>query len=47
MTISFNVRGAYNEPKFIVMKYNGNKDSDKLLALVGKGLIYDSWRLLY
>lgn len=43
MTAFLNVaRGAYNEPKFIVMKYTGNKDSDKLLAFVGKGLTYDS-----
>lgn len=35
-------KGSANEPQFIVMKWNGDKDSDEKLALVGKGLTYDS-----
>lgn len=34
--------GSDKEPKFIVMEYKGNPDSDEKLALVGKGLTYDS-----
>lgn len=35
-------KGSANEPKFIVMKWNGDSESEKKLALVGKGLTYDS-----
>lgn len=35
-------KGSANEPQFIIMKWNGDKNSDKKLALVGKGLTYDS-----
>lgn len=31
-----------NPPRLIVMRYQGNADSDEVLALVGKGLTYDS-----
>ncbi len=34
--------GSNKEPKFIVMTYNGDPDSKEKLALVGKGLTYDS-----
>lgn len=34
--------GSDKEPQFIIMNYNGDSDSDKKLALVGKGLTYDS-----
>lgn len=34
--------GSSKEPQFIVMTYNGDPDSDKKLAFVGKGLTYDS-----
>ena len=34
--------GSEKEPRFIVMSYKGNSDSDETLALVGKGLTYDS-----
>ncbi|NMA87408.1 MAG: leucyl aminopeptidase [Tissierellia bacterium] len=34
--------GSTNEPKLIVMHYNGDPDSKEKLALVGKGLLYDS-----
>lgn len=34
--------GSVNEPKLIVMNYEGNPDSNEKLALVGKGLLYDS-----
>ena len=35
-------KGSANEPQFIIMKWNGDKDSEEKLALVGKGLTYDS-----
>lgn len=35
-------KGSANEAQFIVMKWNGDKSSDEKLALVGKGLTYDS-----
>ena len=34
--------GSSKEPKFILMTYNGDPDSEEKLALVGKGLTYDS-----
>lgn len=34
--------GSEKEPKFIVMEYNGDPDSTEKLALVGKGITYDS-----
>lgn len=34
--------GSNKEPQFIVMTYNGNPQSDDKLALIGKGLTYDS-----
>lgn len=35
-------KGSDEPPRFMVMRYMNNKESDKLLALVGKGLTYDS-----
>lgn len=35
-------KGSDNPPRFIVAEYRNNPKSDKLLALVGKGLCYDS-----
>lgn len=35
-------KGSANEPQFIVMKWNGDPSCDEKLALVGKGLTYDS-----
>ena len=34
--------GSSKEPQLIVMTYNGDPSSDKKIALVGKGLTYDS-----
>lgn len=34
--------GSEKEPKFIVMSYNGNPQSNEKIALVGKGITYDS-----
>ena len=34
--------GSDKEPRFVVMKYFGNKTSDKHITFVGKGLTYDS-----
>ena len=34
--------GSFKEPRFFVMTYTGNPDSDEKIALVGKGLTYDS-----
>ncbi len=35
-------RGSNKEPKLIVMRYFGDKESDEVLGLVGKGITYDS-----
>ncbi|MGF6906890.1 leucyl aminopeptidase [Fusobacterium sp. PH5-44] len=35
-------RASVNKPKLIVMRHNGNPKSKETLALVGKGLCYDS-----
>ncbi|HHX62403.1 MAG TPA: leucyl aminopeptidase [Epulopiscium sp.] len=35
-------KGSAHEPQLIVMTWNGNPDSDEKIALVGKGLTYDS-----
>jgi len=35
-------RASKNEPIFINLKYNGNPDSDKWVAYVGKGVCFDS-----
>ena len=35
-------KGSAQEPQFIVMTWNGNKDDSNKIALVGKGLTYDS-----
>ncbi|MDQ2866678.1 MAG: hypothetical protein M3R51_10685, partial [Candidatus Eremiobacteraeota bacterium] len=35
-------QGSVQPPKFIVMRYNGDPSSDELLALVGKGITFDS-----
>src|SRR5699024_3409888 len=35
-------KGSEEEPQFIKMTWNGNPDNEKKLALVGKGLTYDS-----
>ncbi len=34
--------GSDKEPRFIIMEYNGNPDSDNKVALVGKGVTYDT-----
>lgn len=34
--------GSTQEPQFIVMSWNGNPSSEEKIALVGKGLTYDS-----
>lgn len=34
--------GSENPPRLIVMRYSGDKDSRKVLGLVGKGLTYDA-----
>lgn len=35
-------KGSDEEPRLIVMRYHNNPDSKEILALVGKGLCYDS-----
>lgn len=35
-------RASDNPPRLIVMRHNGNPESEEVLALVGKGLTYDS-----
>ncbi|MGH7737987.1 MAG: leucyl aminopeptidase [Candidatus Tyrphobacter sp.] len=35
-------QGSAQSPKFIVMRYNGDATSKELLALVGKGITFDS-----
>lgn len=35
-------KASINKPRFIVMKYFGGKQSDKIISFVGKGLTYDS-----
>ena len=35
-------RGSAYEPKLIVMRYYGNKNSDHSIGVIGKGLCYDS-----
>ena len=35
-------KGSIRKPRFIVMRYMGDNDSDDILGLVGKGLTYDS-----
>ncbi len=35
-------KGSDKEPRFIVMSYNGNGEKGEKLALVGKGITYDS-----
>jgi len=35
-------RASKNAPTFINLRYNGNPDSDKWLAYVGKGVCFDS-----
>ena len=35
-------KGSEKEPRFIVLKYFNNKDTDKHLTVVGKGVTYDS-----
>lgn len=35
-------QGSAQPPKFIVMRYNGNSGSKELLALVGKGITFDT-----
>lgn len=35
-------RGSKNEPKFIILKYNGTKNSEKPVLLVGKAVTFDS-----
>lgn len=34
--------GSTNKPRFIVMRYLGDKENKEILGLVGKGLTYDS-----
>ena len=35
-------RGSSEPPKFIILEYNGGKKEDKAIALVGKGITFDS-----
>lgn len=35
-------QGSMHEPRFIVMEYNGNPSSKEKIALVGKGITFDS-----
>ena len=35
-------KGSKEEPKLIVLEYNGNPDNEDKLALVGKGITFDS-----
>jgi len=35
-------QGAVEEPRFIVLKYQGGKASEKPVALIGKGITFDS-----
>ncbi len=35
-------KASVNKARFIVIRYTGNKDSDKTISFVGKGLTYDS-----
>lgn len=35
-------RASRNEPTFINLRYQGNPDSDRWLAYVGKGVCFDS-----
>lgn len=35
-------RASKNEPVFINLKYHGNKDCDKWVSFVGKGVCFDS-----
>ncbi len=35
-------KGSIEEPKFIIVEYKGGKKSDKPIALVGKGITFDS-----
>lgn len=35
-------QGSTNEPKLIIVKYNGGAKKDKLTALIGKGITFDS-----
>ncbi len=34
--------GSHQDAKFIIMEYNGGKKTDKRIALVGKGITFDS-----
>lgn len=35
-------QGSSNKPRFIVMRYMGDKENEEVLGLVGKGLTYDT-----
>ncbi len=35
-------KGSAHEPRFIIMEYKGAEDCDTAIALVGKGVMYDS-----
>ena len=35
-------RGSNEPPKFIILEYNGGKRGDRVVALVGKGITFDS-----
>lgn len=35
-------RGSKNQPAFVNLSYNGNKNSDSWVAFVGKGVCFDS-----
>ena len=35
-------RASDNEPTFVNIKYNGNKDSNDWVAFVGKGVCFDA-----
>ncbi len=35
-------KGSHQPPKFIILKYSGGKSADRPIALVGKGITFDS-----
>ena len=38
-------RGSANPPRLIVLRYQGDPESDSTVALVGKGITFDTGRL--
>jgi len=35
-------KGSYHKPKLVVLEYNGSKRDEKPIALVGKGVVFDT-----